>query len=105
MSTIKISPSNPFMEGKSGVEAGKRRKPFPGKGASNRSATTERVMLSPVAKELAETHETEPAAAAGRSRYLAQIKKQVEQGTYEVKGREIAEKLFTTLLKDRDSLK
>lgn len=105
MSPIKISPSSPFIDRTAPVDA-RKRKGTPSRKPSEKPNTPgENVDLSPAARELSDAHEVDPVAAGARSRYLADIKKQIEQGTYEVKGRAIAEKLFKALLKDRGSLK
>lgn len=105
MTPATIPPLKPLIDPKTPVGAEK------GKGSSPKDVKEkspepgEKVELSPEARKLSEVHGEDPVAAAERSRHLARIKKQVEQGTYQVRGREIAEKLLKTMLKERDTLK
>ncbi|HLC26244.1 MAG TPA: flagellar biosynthesis anti-sigma factor FlgM [bacterium] len=100
-----IPPLKPLIEPKTPVA------PEKAKGTSRKNPEKthvgqgEKVQLSPEARNLSEVHAEDPIAAAKRSRHIAQIKKQVEQGTYQVRGQEIAEKLLRTMLKERDTLK
>jgi len=92
------------MDSKAPVGAQKGKGSSPREVRGNSPDPGEKVELSPEARKLSEARGEDPAAAQ-RSRHLARIKKEVQQGTYQVRGKEIAEKLLKTMLKERDTLK
>ncbi len=69
---------------------------------SKPTRSADKVDISPSAGRLNETSNTLKGPAEIRSDKVAQVKAQIEAGTYQVSGKAVAEKMLTALSKEKD---